>query len=126
MSPPTTTHDDPNARRIQTQVEYLRTELNNIIYWRRLLKDRIDLVVAQMTPPPPLGKNLNLSTQRQFQCPPPPPEYLHGLIETGSETGDPAELIQELKQAERSLAEYFTRINDLLFQAQTKLHHRQY
>lgn len=126
MSLSATTHDDPNARRIQTQVEYLRTELNNIAYWRRLLKDRIDLAVAQMAPPPPLGKNLNLSTQRQFQCQPPPPEYLHSLIEAGSESGDPAELIQELKQAERNLAEYFTRINDLLFQAQSKLHHHQY
>lgn len=82
----------------------VRAERAEVVRWRRLLRARIDLLVASFAPPRPLGTDAwDLPADRQLD--PPPASQIAAALGVCPDV-DRVEALQRLRDLDRRLAQY--------------------
>jgi len=90
----------------------LRAEKAQLLRWRRLLRARLDLAVAAYAPPDTLGAmswEILPDAQMSLPC----PQDLLAAVHVRTD-GDEVELMQRLRELDRSLAAYGARLDAAL------------
>jgi hypothetical protein len=90
----------------------LRSEKAQLAHWRRLLRARLDLAVAGVAPPEPLGAlNWDLLPEALLHLP--GHEELSGAV-TIHGADDTVDLLTRLRELDRSLARYAEQVDAAL------------
>lgn len=97
----------------------LRAEQARVSWWRRLLRARIDLAVAQAAGPQPLGEGVAFQLPIEVSVEVPRPGELGALLE-GAGSGDVGRL-SELRDLDERLARYEAGVDDALDRATERL-----
>jgi len=97
----------------------LRAEQARVGWWRRLLRARMDLAVAQAAGPQPLGEGVAFQLPIEVSVEVPRPAELGALL-AGASTGDLGRL-SELRDLDERLARYEAGVDDALDRATERL-----
>lgn len=104
-----TTRPETDARAVRRA---LRSEKAQLLRWRRLVRARLDLAVADYAPPDTLGA-MSWDILPEAQMSLPHPQDLIATVRVAGATDEVA-LMQHLRELDRQLAEYGARLDSAL------------
>ncbi|MBT0993942.1 hypothetical protein KIN34_06545 [Cellulomonas sp. DKR-3] len=112
MTPP----GDQRVRSLRLDRRALREERARVGWWRRLVRARIDLLVATAARPQPLGEDVAFQLPLDVSLGAPRPAELAGLIDGLVDQGAGAGLtrIDDLRELDERLADYERGVTDAL------------
>ncbi|KSW15044.1 hypothetical protein [Cellulomonas sp. B6] len=98
----------------------LRAERELVAWWRRVVRARIDLLVAQAAAPGPLGEQVAFALPLEVCLQVPRPDDLRDALSPGSAAADVGAL-PRLRALDARLARYETGVQDALADATSRL-----
>jgi hypothetical protein len=98
----------------------LRAERARVSWWRRLVRARMDLAVAQAAGPQPLGETVAFELPLDVSLDVPPATQLGSLLATPGSAGDVGRL-PELRALDERLARYEAGVDDAIERATARL-----
>ena len=98
----------------------LRAERARVGWWRRLVRARMDLAIAQAAGPQPLGETVAFELPLDVSLDVPPAVQLGSLLAAPGSTGDVGRL-PELRALDERLARYEAGVDDAIDLATARL-----
>jgi len=106
-----------NVRDLRLDRRALRAEQARVSWWRRLVKARMDLVVASAAQPQPLGEQVAFQLPLEVGLDVPRPAQLGALIGASTDVGQ----LEDLRTLDAQLARYEAGVKDALRAATDRL-----
>ncbi len=106
---------EARVRDLRLDRHALRAEKAKVTWWRRLVRARMDLLVASAAPPQPLGEGVAFSLPLDVILTVPRPSELDDVLEATNAAG--IGQIDQLKALDERLAAYEKGVNDALSRA---------